>query len=221
MGSAGSRFLVLGAGAVIAACSAGGPASVRDVGAAAGAPGAAGDDAGATSGAEGSPEDGGGSTDADAAGAVGYVPVTLGFDDVALGTKITTQYAAHATFSSDPGCALETDQDTVTSSNPNLVMTYYSCDTGENASVFVDFAKPVRELSFMAIGVNDTTKVATLHVVTRSGTSSVDLVGRGDPDTPFRVDLTKYTDVTRLEVTDVTDSYGLGFDDFAFEEPSR
>jgi hypothetical protein len=149
-----------------------------------------------------------------------WVPVAIGFDDLATGTDVTTQYAAHATFSSDPGCACRASSDAgLAASPPNYIFTYYTCATGPTASVFVDFPRPVRKVSFKGIGVNDASKVATIHVVTASGTQSVDLVGKGDYAVPVVVDLSSYQDVTRLEIVGVNDAYGMGFDDFAFEFP--
>lgn len=183
-----------------------------------------GDQAPADDGGSGGGGDGGAAVDlAQPAGgdlAVSYHPVTLGFDDVATGTAVTNQYAAYATFSSDAGCSCRASSDAgLAASPPNYLFTFYTCPSGPTASVFVDFAKPVRGLSFKGIGINNTGKVATLHVVTAAGTQSMDLVGQGNVSKPVVVDLSSFTDVTRLEIVNVTDFEGLGVDDVAFEFP--
>jgi hypothetical protein len=145
----------------------------------------------------------------------------IGFDDLATGTDVTGQYP-HATFSSDPGCSCQaSDAAGIAASAPNYIFTYYTCPTGATASVYVDFDVPVHKLAFKGVGVNNDTKVATLRVVTASETHSVDMIGRGDPSTPMLVDLSEFEHVTRLEIVDVDDLYGMGFDDFVFEaEPA-
>lgn len=46
--------------------------------------------------------------------------------------------------------------------------------------------------------------------------NSPNVVGNGDPTDAIDVDLTGYQDVTRIEVYDITDTYGLSYDDFKF-----
>jgi hypothetical protein len=141
----------------------------------------------------------------------------VGFDDLETGTDVTSQYG-HATFSSDPGCTCRvSDYAGLAASPPNYVFTYYTCPNGATASVYVDFDVPVHRVAFKGVGVNNAAKVATVHVVTVEGTHSVDMIGQGDPATPVAVDLSDFEGVTRLEIVDVNDPYGMGFDDFAFE----
>jgi hypothetical protein len=146
----------------------------------------------------------------------------IGFDNVDTGTQVTRQYE-HATFSSEAGCScVVSDADGIAASQPNYIFTYYSCPSGPNAPVYVDFDQPVHKLSFKAVGVNNTGNVATLHVVTTSGSRTLPLVGQGDATVPVAVDLSGDEHVVRLEIVDVNDLYGMGFDDFAFEvEPEE
>jgi hypothetical protein len=148
-----------------------------------------------------------------------YDRVTLAFDELASGTVLATQYAAHATFASDPGCEISTSSSAgVAASQPNYIWTYYSCATGASASYFVDFAKPVRHVQFSLVGVNSSTKCATVRLVHTNGSiSSSDAVGHGDYAVPVVIDLTDSSDVKRLEIVDVNDAYGLGVDDLAFD----
>ncbi len=140
----------------------------------------------------------------------------IGFDDLVPGTDVTSQYA-HATFSSDPGCSAQvSDYAGLAASLPNYLFTYETCAAGLTASVYVDFDVPVHALQFKGVGVNNATRVATLRVITTEGVETVEMTGQGDPTTPVLVDLSRYEHVLRLEIVDVSDPYGMGFDDFAF-----
>jgi hypothetical protein len=156
-----------------------------------------------------------------AGGQGGSLPnVVIGFDDLAYDTVITNQYATHATFSSDPGCACAARSDGgFAVSKPNFLFTYYSCTNGAHASVFVDFTKPVSNLSFKAIGVETNGKAATINAITSQGIKTSELTGHGDYNAPVTVDLSEYTGITRLEIVDVLEASGVGFDDFAFAFP--
>jgi hypothetical protein len=45
------------------------------------------------------------------------------------------------------------------------------------------------------------------------------ITGYADPFTPELVDLSDYDDVTRVEVVDITDGGGIGYDDIRFLVP--
>ena len=84
----------------------------------------------------------------------------------------------------------------------------------------VAFTKPVRGLRFKLVGVNGSGKVATARIVHAAGTKTTkDAIGKGNYATPVVVDLSDATDVTRLDLVDVDDAYGLGLDDLEFEFP--
>jgi len=165
--------------------------------------------------------DGHGSESADAPATTHYDRITLAFDEVAGQTTITSQYASHATFSTDAGCEISTSSSAgVASSQPNYIWTYYSCDHGPSASYFIDFAKPVKHISFALVGVNSSSKCATVRLVHGNGNADTsDAIGKGDYSIPVAVDLPASSDVKRLEIVDVDDAYGLGVDDLAFDFP--
>jgi hypothetical protein len=145
-------------------------------------------------------------------------PVLINFDDLPTNTTITDQYAAHARFSSEPGVPI-TAEDWINDgqSPPN----YLSAGSGNDVKhpLYVDFTKPVRNLKFVATGVTDRGTVAHVRVLGGSQLlSSVDLVGQGNDYQPVRIDLTALSDVTRIEVVDITDSYGIVYDDFSFDQ---
>ncbi len=151
-----------------------------------------------------------------------YSPVVINFDDLPLGTDVTNQYGKYATFASDPGCACRVSDDAgAAASPPNYIFTYYTCANGDRASVFVDFARPVRNLRFNGVGVNSSGKVATLRLITASGTQTADLVGGSGSSLTAKVDVSFARDVERLEIGDVDDAFGMGFDDFSFDFPDR
>lgn len=150
-----------------------------------------------------------------------YTPVVINFDDLDSGDYVTDQYAQYAIFSSDSDCDFEVTSDaSLAESNPYYIFSYYSCAEGSSAPLHVAFTKPVRNFSFKAVGVNFGNKVATVKVTHGGGTIEQDMIGHGSYSTPVIVDLSAYEDVTRLDVVDVDDDYGLGFDDFAFDFPN-
>jgi hypothetical protein len=152
-------------------------------------------------------------------GSTAYATVTINFDDLSNKTKVTTQYATHATFSSNTGVdviAFDPSSWPFGQSPPNFICGGSQC-TGD---LFVDFAKPVRNLRFRAIGADKTGQVATLHVFQGSTAEPAQhLDGKGDDTVPVDVDLSSFTGVTRLEVVSITDPGGLGLDDLVFDFP--
>jgi hypothetical protein len=153
---------------------------------------------------------------------VGVVPATAGvvdFDNLVGGTAVTSQFPGVA-FSSSPGFENRAIESTITSSPPNGICT--AAVTGGfvcTAETIVEFASPVDEVSFFAYGVNDTGVVARLEVFQNGVSSgSIDVVGAGNPSVPVPLDLREFSGVTRLRIHDISDSYGIGWDDFAFRD---
>ena len=186
-----------------------------------GAPSTSRPDGGATENDGGGGGGGSSTSPPDAAPVITYARQTISFDDVAEGTTILAQYAKWATFSSDPGCACSTTGSAgLAASSPSYLWTYYSCANGDAAAMNVAFTKPVRALRFKLVGVNGSGKVATARLLHRDGTKTTkDAIGKGDYATPVVVDLADATDITRLEIVDVNDAYGLGLDDLEFDFP--
>jgi len=149
-----------------------------------------------------------------------YTKKTLSFDELPAGTTLTDQYAKWVTLTTDPGCALSTSTSAgVAASKPNYVWTYYSCQNGPSASYFVTFAKPVKNVAFTLVGVNGSAKVATARITKKDGTTTTtDVIGKGSSYTPVVVPSTA-EDVTKLEIVDVKDAFGLGLDDLVFDFP--
>lgn len=146
----------------------------------------------------------------------------INFDNLSNGTVVTGQYAPIATFSSVFGEAIVTYNysSAYGGSAPNFICTagsFNALTQDCSHSVFVDFTNPVDGLTFHALGVDNTGMVAQVNVFENYvfGTS-VGVFGLGTPFTPLAVDLSAYTNVTRIEIVNVTDFSGIGYDDFSF-----
>lgn len=148
-----------------------------------------------------------------------FKPITINFDDLQEGDGITDQYAKYVRFSSDPGCNGEaTAAAGAASSPPFFLLTYHSCSTGHKASVFLDFSKPIERFRFMAVGVDYKSRVLTVRLIDSAGVVvSKDVLGSGWHTS---VDLSAIaTQIRRVEIVEIDDAGGLGFDDFRFDFP--
>ena len=146
------------------------------------------------------------------------VVTIIDFDELADGDVVTNQFPG-ATFSSSAGNVnLVTTLPNIAHTPPNIICTgpmggIINCveDT------FVDFTNAVESLTFWAIAVNLSGTVAEVNVfVGDVFDTTVDIVGLGDPFTPFMVDLSSFSNVTRIELVNITDQGGIGWDTFYF-----
>ena len=169
-----------------------------------------------------------GAIDNDGAPADATAPVTqwetrtIHFDDLDdTDWDVTDQYAPDVIFSSESPCACQASSSAgVAESQPNYLLTYFACDEGWQAPVYLQFGAPVRNLSFSAVGINTDGKFATLRIIQGEDVQTLDLIGLGSPYAPVHVDLSELGDaITRLEFVDVDDFVGIGFDDFVFQVP--
>ncbi len=101
---------------------------------------------------------------------------------------------------------------------PNLLCSGPAGDTANCAEdTFVDFTNPVDSLSFWALGVSNLGTVAQVNVyVDHVFDSTVDITGLGDQFTPLPVDLSSFSNVTRIELVNIADAAGIGWDTFSF-----
>lgn len=141
--------------------------------------------------------------------------VVIDFDDVGDGVEITNQYAG-AVFSSQAGSRILTTAQSLGSSTPNFIC---SATTSINCvdDVYVDFTTPVSGLTFVAVGDNNVGDVGDVRVfggATLLGT--VDIITDSNFFTPHLLDLTAFLGITRIEIANISDGGGLGFDDFTF-----
>jgi hypothetical protein len=118
----------------------------------------------------------------------------------------------------DPGTDLS-------QSPPNLLCTAGAGGGPVNCAsdTILDFPVGVSNLTFRALGNNDGGTVATINVFTGGSTGSpagtIDVTGPGQ-NMPVDVDISEFSDVTRIEITNIMDSSGIGWDDIAFDVPS-
>lgn len=140
----------------------------------------------------------------------------INFDNLPVNTVVSSQYP-QAVFSSDPGEVLLTVAQNLGSSLPNFICTALAAGAIDcTHSVIVKFTSPVNNLTFLGTGVNDTGKVAEVDVFQNGVLSStVDMVGISTI-APVLVDLSAFTNVTSIDIHNVTDTAGIGWDDFIF-----
>ena len=141
----------------------------------------------------------------------------IDFDELTDGDVVTNQFQ-EATFSSSAGNVNSVAATAFTHTPPNFI-----CTGPAGGSIncvedtFVDFTNAVDSLTFWAIGVCGVGTVAEVNVfVGDVFDTTVDIVGLGDQLTPFMVDLSSFSNVTRIELVNITDLFGIGWDTFSF-----
>ena len=143
--------------------------------------------------------------------------VVIDFDGLVGGTNVTNQFP-EATFSAAPvGQVVRTIGFAGDNSAPNAICTFgpgFNCLN----DIFIDFTNPVGNLTFRALADNNAGTVAMVDVfVNAVFNSSVNITGNANLNDAIIVDLTAFTDVTRIEINSVTDQFGLAYDDFMFD----
>jgi hypothetical protein len=139
----------------------------------------------------------------------------VNFDNLATGVIVTTQYP-QVTFSSTAGSVNRTVSQNLGSSLPNFICTGPASGPVDcTHETILDFTSPVNNLSFLAVGVNDMGVVALVDVF-QSGvfSTTVNVIGHGVPLSS--VDLSAFSNVTRIRIHSITDTVGIGWDDFTF-----
>lgn len=149
----------------------------------------------------------------------------INFDDQSqcclTGPVITNQYAAQgALFSSTTGNVnYITTQPAYQSTPPNFICTgpvnsQITC----TAPTIVTFSSPVNGLNFDAMGVNNTGVVAQIDIYTNgSFNSTINLIGNAQGFLPDHVDLSSFTNITEIEMYNITDGGGIGWDTFQYD----
>ena len=142
----------------------------------------------------------------------------INFDDLSSGTFLSDQYSG-VTFSSEPGNFIMVLSQPDVPSKPNIIAPVNS--NGEvdgTLNLNVDFAQPVNDLSFRVVFDNTIGAAAKIDVYTTITGSpiTVDLITDGDRLTSDLVDLSSFTNITRISVNNITDPGGFPYDDFQF-----
>lgn len=140
----------------------------------------------------------------------------IDFEDRTVDETIDSQYSSVATFSSEPGfenAALSYNSGIILCTRP--VGGFADClhDT------YIDFTSAVNGLEFDAIEPNAVGVDATFNIFADGGMHTEFLTGLGGTGNKH-VDLSAYTNVTRLEIVDILDDpsneNGVGWDNFSF-----
>jgi len=154
-----------------------------------------------------------------ASGAGMAAPTVIGFEEYGnvgqSGTIIDTQYAG-VVFSSTGGMVNRVSSQANIGDGLNFICTATSginC-TGET---ILDFASGVSGLSFLAVGSNNVGVQAHVDVfVNNAFAATQDITVGGVFSTPDLVDLSAFSNVTKIRIYGITDGGGLGWDDFTF-----
>jgi hypothetical protein len=139
--------------------------------------------------------------------------VTINFDSLPGASTVTNQFA-EATFSAPfGGVTVFTSASFFGTSAPNFI-----CSSSCVVDIDIAFTDPVNNLNFLALGDNDAGTTALVDVFDGSGLlATVNVVTDGVVNLPHMVDLSAFANVTAIKIRDITDSAGLGFDDFNFD----
>jgi hypothetical protein len=145
--------------------------------------------------------------------------VVIDFDALAKRTVVTNQYPSVTFASVDEFTTNFVVQEAdLAGSPPNYIcsgLRVAGPDCSWNTSL--SFTTPVNNLSFAAVAVGATGQAAVVDVYEHGSLSAtVPIMGHGDPLHPVHVDLSAYHDVTQIVLRDITDDYGIGWDDFDF-----
>ena len=152
----------------------------------------------------------------------------INFDDVLTGTAITNQYAP-AVFSTSFGWYLVAHNQfydgafsNYGSSQPNILDHAPIVYPHAFAPLYVDFTQPVNDLKFYVLAVDDLgPAIAQINIYQNHGSApsaTRNIPGFGHFFIPVPVDVGGwgYNNVTRIEIVNVTDTQGIGYDDFTF-----
>ena len=143
----------------------------------------------------------------------------IDFDSLGGGVVVTNQYAG-VLFSSSAGENIQTTAQVppYLVSPPNFICT--GADGGGidcTHDVNLDFATGVSGLSFKYIGADIIGSTFNVDVFTNNlFASTVVVVNAATLYNPTTVDLSAYSNVTRISINSLSDPAGLGFDDFTF-----
>ncbi len=153
------------------------------------------------------------------------VRLTVDFDQLAPGIVVTDQLPL-VSFATDPGFEVQTTAVDLGSSLPNIICTV---PLGVGATcvnrLVVDFSPPVSGLSFTALGLKNVMAAAQIDIFENgvfSFTVSIPGPSLAPAVPPFTVFLPFVSNITRIEIYNIDDAAGIGWDDFSFVfEPQR
>jgi len=147
----------------------------------------------------------------------------INFDDLADGNVITNQYAG-VVFSSTPGNVnYVTTQPSYNGTPPSFLCTG-PVGGGINctAETIMTFSSGVSGLTFQGMGINDVkSNVAQVDVFVNSiFNSTITIAGNAQGFNPVLVDLSAFSNLTKIRIYNITDGGGIGWDTFTFNQSS-
>ncbi|MEZ6162930.1 MAG: hypothetical protein R3B67_00665 [Phycisphaerales bacterium] len=105
-------------------------------------------------------------------------------------------------------------------SNPNTLTAAESISASDfNSDIYMDFTDAAQNVSLDILSDNDSGVIAAINVFHAGGMSTVDIVGNGNFSDAIPTDLSSFVDVTRIELVDITDEFGLSIDNLTFDAP--
>ena len=144
--------------------------------------------------------------------------------EVPLAKVLPAELSPYATFSTNDNAGLYyfSGGAAVGTSEPNNITAAVDPNAFPySADLFVDFTVPVSNLSFTVASDNDAGEIAQVAVNYAHGrVAQIPVIGNADVADSILMDLTDFSDVTRIEVLNVTDTFGLSYDDFSFTPTS-
>jgi len=151
--------------------------------------------------------------------------ITIDFDDQAGGLPpVVTdgQFSEHATFSTEDNHVLLifAGAGFVDGSPPNT-LTAAETPTSSiyDSDIYIDFTTAVQNLTMDVLSDNDSGVIGAINVFHAGGSSTIDVIGNGDFADGIAMDLSSYIDVTRVELVNITDEFGLAIDNLVFDAP--
>lgn len=155
-----------------------------------------------------------------------FQTVTVDFDDQPGGfaPPIETDglFSSDVTFSTDAGNILMifSGAGVVGGSPPNTLTAGESTSTSVfDGDIYMDFPVAAQSVSLDILSDNDSGVIASLNVIHSGGSTLMDVVGDGDFTTAIGMDLSAFSDVTRIELFGITDEFGLSIDNLIFNVP--
>jgi hypothetical protein len=152
--------------------------------------------------------------------------VGIDFDDqpggVAPPVETDGQFSPYATFSTqaDHVLLIFSGAGFVGGSNPNVLTAAENISASSyDSDIYVDFNDAVQNLSLDILSDNDAGAIASLRVFHAGGETLLDVVGNANFNDAIPTDLSAYADVTRIELIDITDEFGLSIDNLVFDVP--
>jgi PKD repeat protein len=150
-------------------------------------------------------------------------PIHLNFEDLSTGVDVPTSYRSDVVFSSEndyfhPVHTSASCGFCITSSSPNFITSGLGANNG-NHEVILDFKQPVKNLSFYVAALDNNGVFAQVDFWENGSyarTIAMSNPGAGQYYPLFYDWSSKATNITKVRIHDITDAYGIGFDDFDY-----